>query len=65
MWLLADVHRLSQIVINLVSNAVKFTKQGTINISAKTEQSEDSTEMQLHISVQDTGIGMNSDGELR
>jgi len=55
--LIGDPVRLKQILINLVSNAVKFTKRGgvTVNISpeAKTEEKID-----LHIAVRDTGIGV-------
>lgn len=55
----ADQTRVRQIVLNLVSNACKFTKDGqvTIGLSAK------STEQQqiLEISVSDTGIGMSEE----
>jgi signal transduction histidine kinase len=47
-----DKRRLRQILLNLVSNAVKYTKEGTITLAA---QQVDDT---LEISVQDTGIGI-------
>jgi len=50
-----DENRFTQIMYNLLGNAVKFTQQGTITISAA--QSKDMVE----ISVEDTGIGMPSD----
>ncbi|GFM79617.1 histidine kinase [Pseudomonas cichorii] len=54
-----DPLRLKQILTNLVSNAIKFTREGTIVARAMVE---DDTEehAQLRISVQDTGIGLSS-----
>ena len=57
--LLGDPLRLKQIMTNLVSNAIKFTREGTIVARAMVEdETEDSA--QLRISVQDTGIGLSS-----
>ena len=52
---LADSHRLRQIVINLVSNALKFTEKGGVTIRCKHLKHRD----MLHISVNDTGIGIS------
>src|SRR5690606_23632632 len=49
-----DALRLSQIVINLVVNAIKYTQEGTINLSAKLNEQ---TSL-LEITVTDTGIGI-------
>lgn len=54
---LGDPGRLQQIVWNLVSNAVKFTEQGTVSV--RIARSEDATQMK--IVVADTGIGINRD----
>ena len=51
----ADENRLQQILINIVGNAVKFTHQGEITISAQEEKG------QIRISVKDTGIGIPKD----
>ena len=57
--LIGDPLRMKQILTNLVSNAIKFTREGTIIARAMLEdETEDS--VQLRISVQDTGIGLSS-----
>ena len=61
--LIGDPLRLKQVLTNLVSNAIKFTRAGTIVIRAMLED-ESADRAQLRISVQDTGIGL-SDEDLR
>jgi signal transduction histidine kinase len=51
---LADGHRLRQVVINLVSNALKFTDKGGVTIYCNTLRNH----AMLSISVTDTGIGI-------
>ncbi len=55
--LLGDPVRLHQIILNLVSNAVKFTTQGKITISVKLI-SEDDQKAIIEFAVADTGIGI-------
>nr|WP_239482011.1 response regulator [Pseudomonas insulae] len=61
--LVGDPQRLKQILTNLISNAIKFTHNGTIAIRAMVE-AESAERAQLRISVQDTGIGL-AEEELR
>lgn len=59
-WVKADPYRLSQILTNLVSNAIKFTKTGYIRIQATLEtQAKDTTWLKLQ--VEDSGIGMTEE----
>lgn len=55
--LVGDPVRLHQIIINLVSNAVKFTNKGKITISSRLI-SEDDEKVTVQFSVSDTGIGI-------
>ncbi|ELP5729543.1 response regulator [Vibrio vulnificus] len=52
-WL--DPSRLSQVLFNLVGNAIKFTQKGTIHVLVELESDE------LNIQVKDTGIGIEKD----
>ncbi|MGK8704914.1 response regulator [Metapseudomonas otitidis] len=62
--LMGDPQRLKQVLTNLVSNAIKFTREGTIAVRAMLEDDSEPDLVQLRISVQDTGIGL-SDEDLR
>ena len=55
--LLGDPVRLHQIILNLVSNAVKFTSKGKITVSVKLLE-EDEKEASIEFAVNDTGIGI-------
>lgn len=55
--LVGDPVRLHQIIINLVSNAVKFTNKGKITVSVRLI-SEDEESVKVQFSVSDTGIGI-------
>jgi len=48
-----DRTSIQKILINLVSNAIKYTKKGHVSVELYTEEGE-----YLHISVKDTGIGI-------
>jgi signal transduction histidine kinase/DNA-binding response OmpR family regulator len=56
-YLKGDPGRLRQIITNLTGNAIKFTHQGEIVISA-TPASEDADSVVIRFEVQDTGIGI-------
>ncbi|MBQ4849948.1 ATP-binding protein [Pseudoalteromonas sp. MMG012] len=57
-WVKGDEMRIEQILINLCSNAVKFTQHGGINV--KLEVDEIAPHCQLLFSVTDTGIGIKA-----
>jgi signal transduction histidine kinase len=54
----ADKHRVNQVIHNLLNNAIKFTKQGHILISAEKEKKFGK---EVIIKIQDSGVGINSD----
>lgn len=55
--LLGDPTRLNQILLNLVSNAAKFTEKGHVGIYIKTMKRSDH-EITLQIQIEDSGIGI-------
>lgn len=59
-WLRGDLTRLRQALLNLASNAVKFTEKGTIYLRAKT-LADLGDEVLIRFEVQDPGIGIEPD----
>jgi signal transduction histidine kinase/DNA-binding response OmpR family regulator len=62
--LVGDSYRLQQIIVNLISNAVKFTEIGTICIKLQIKEDRDQ-QLMLQFSVIDTGIGMTEEQQSR
>lgn len=58
---LGDVTRVRQILVNLLSNAFKFTKQGSVTLDAILISGETEEDDRIQISVRDTGIGIEED----
>jgi PAS domain S-box-containing protein len=59
-FLVGDSLRLNQILVNLGNNAVKFTEQGEIVLTARVNEMLDD-KVTLQFSVRDTGIGMTAE----
>lgn len=51
-WVRADRHRLMQILVNLLGNAIKFTHQGHVTLAVRRQP------LCVHFSVRDSGIGI-------
>lgn len=64
--IIGDPTRISQIVTNLVGNALKFTEKGQVTLSVSARKSEEEGYYLFSISVEDTGIGipMEAQGQL-
>ena len=60
--LVGDNHRLRQVILNLLGNAIKFTEQGLVGISVQALRVEEaSSDVTLQFEVYDTGIGIPED----
>jgi len=57
--LIGDYHKLRQIMLNILSNAIKYTEHGFINISTKHIQLDG--KIMVEISVSDSGVGIKND----
>jgi two-component system capsular synthesis sensor histidine kinase RcsC len=57
----ADVHRIRQVLNNLVSNAVKFTESGRIVVRVRQSPEASDGTMRLRFEVIDSGIGMTEE----
>jgi signal transduction histidine kinase/ActR/RegA family two-component response regulator len=58
-FVIGDVVRLKQVLLNLVGNAIKFTSQGQVEISVSVAYQEANTS-RLRFRVRDTGIGIDA-----
>lgn len=59
---LGDIGRIRQVIMNLVSNAIKFTSEGSVIITAEISH-ENEIEAMVKVSVTDTGIGISVENQ--
>lgn len=58
--LVGDMHKLQQILTNLLTNAIKYTKEGSVNLIVRNMGKSGETQM-LYFAVTDTGIGIKKE----
>ena len=58
--LFGDENRVRQCILNLLTNAIKYTNEGSVKMSLGYERADDS-DIDLRVSVEDTGIGMREE----
>src|SRR5205823_10429475 len=56
-WFAGDSHHLRQVLLNLLANAVKFTKRGQITLRVRVVEQKP-TQARIRFEVEDTGIGI-------
>ncbi len=57
-FIVADSHRLTQVISNLIGNAIKFTENGNIDINTSLVQKK-GNELIIKIEIKDTGVGIS------
>jgi PAS domain S-box-containing protein len=62
-YIWTDYIRLKQVLINLMSNAVKFTEKGSIDLSLTVYKKIDESTIELQFAVKDTGIGIKKSNQ--
>ena len=58
-WVMGDRTRLRQVTLNLISNAVKFTSEGQVQLDVRVQSSE------VFVSVSDSGVGISSEEQAK
>lgn len=59
--IMGDRYRLQRVLINLVSNAIKFTKTGFVKLSAKVAKRVDSRNIIISFLIEDSGMGISEE----
>lgn len=57
LWITGDITRFRQILTNLVSNAIKFTEKGSVQVFSVAQKTTN-TNWQIQFSIKDSGIGI-------
>jgi signal transduction histidine kinase/CheY-like chemotaxis protein len=61
----SDAARLRQVLINLLGNSLKYTNQGSITLRSTSRPTEDRNHVRLIFEVEDTGIGIAAEDQVR
>jgi signal transduction histidine kinase/ligand-binding sensor domain-containing protein/ActR/RegA family two-component response regulator len=64
-WVVGDSVRFKQILLNLLSNAAKFTETGTITVQVAGQHSDKRGAVAVKLSITDTGIGISEEVQNR
>jgi two-component system sensor histidine kinase VicK len=57
----ADRERITQVLYNLLDNAIKFTQEGTISVAVERKRNNDDAKEAIIVSVKDTGSGIHAE----
>ena len=63
--LMGDPHKLRQVMINLIGNAIKFTQEGGVLVSFSSPVASTENRLSLRVEVEDTGIGISEEQSKR
>ncbi len=60
-WIFCDAARLTQILVNIIHNAIKFTQKGSISVDVSSRSLKSARKAILSFTITDTGIGMTAE----
>lgn len=60
---MTDAGKLRQILINLITNAIKYTKEGEISIRISLKIKDSSSKVRIRFEIEDTGIGISKENQ--
>lgn len=60
---ISDPHRIQRIILNLLSNAIRFTQQGKIAVEVKLAKRVNDKNLILQLIISDTGMGISSENQ--
>lgn len=63
--LMLDEARMAQVLHNLISNAIKFTETGGVDVAVRLGAADSPTHRLLHVAVCDTGAGLSEEAQAR
>jgi signal transduction histidine kinase len=58
-WFVGDAHRIKQVLLNLIGNAIKFTYEGDVEVEVTVEAGPNADSSKFRIQVKDHGIGID------
>jgi signal transduction histidine kinase len=61
LFVYADKSRITQVIYNLLDNAIKFTPDGIVSVSAMKNNHNDNTDDEVTLSIKDTRTGIHPD----
>ncbi|MEQ8237912.1 MAG: ATP-binding protein [Cyclobacteriaceae bacterium] len=64
-FIISDGIRLRQVLTNLMSNAIKFTHEGEVELSIQPLNTDDQSTAMFRFSVRDTGIGISAENQVK
>lgn len=64
-YVIGDPHRLKQILLNILTNAIKYTEEGMVRLNVSAAEKEVDGKLSVNFRIIDTGVGIDKDFQAR